>query len=30
LPVLGISLGVEEFLCQCRKTDREGIAHSGS
>jgi hypothetical protein len=30
LPVLGFSLGVEEFLCQCRETGREGIAHGGS
>jgi hypothetical protein len=30
LPVLGFSLGVEEFFCECRETDREGIAHGGS
>jgi hypothetical protein len=27
LPVLRFSLGVEEFFCQCREADREGIAH---
>ena len=30
LPVLGFSLGVEEFFCQCREADREGIAHGRS